>query len=382
MTLTADGDWAGAVTALDTALAAGAELDDVGVLGTWATRRCSSVTTAPSNGSTALRCPVPGSAARSPASCTRCSGCASATCWPETSTPSAPAPRKPSSSAQSMGQRGLTAAPLAWMAFLAAVRDRDDYDDALAEAEQVAATHPLGILTDPVHDVTRWAKSARAAGAGDTFEALHHASRCRLPVLARMAFVDRIDTAVRAGEPDLARGWVHELTGFAEGTRRPWALAAVAYGRAMTTEEPDQAEGLFAEALAHHRGADRRLEEARVHLSYGEWLRRAQRRVDSRQHLRHALETFRDAGAEVLVGRAEQELRASGETARKRDVSTLVDLTPMERKVAQLVATGLSNKEVAAQIWVSPRTVAFHLRNVFTKAGVTSRTQLAGLDLG
>ena len=94
------------------------------------------------------------------------------------------------------------------------------------------------------------------------------------------------------------------------------------------------------------------------------------------------METFSDLHAEALVERATAELRASGETARKRDVSTLVDLTPMELKVAQLVASGMSNKEVAAQIWVSPRTVAFHLRNVFAKAGISSRGELARLDLG
>ena len=97
--------------------------------------------------------------------------------------------------------------------------------------------------------------------------------------------------------------------------------------------------------------------------------------------MRQALEAFGDERAETLVRRASQELRASGETARKRDVSTQVQLTPMELKVAQLVATGLSNKDVAAQIWVSPRTVAFHLRNVFAKAGVTSRGELAQLEL-
>ena len=85
--------------------------------------------------------------------------------------------------------------------------------------------------------------------------------------------------------------------------------------------------------------------------------------------------------AESLVQRTTQELRASGETARKRDPSTLVKLTPMELKIAQLVASGLSNKDVAAQVWVSPRTVAFHLRNVFAKAGITSRGELARLDL-
>jgi len=110
-------------------------------------------------------------------------------------------------------------------------------------------------------------------------------------------------------------------------------------------------------------------------------LRRAQRRVDARRHLRQALETFGDLRAVPLTARATAELRASGETARKRDPSTLVALTPMELKVAQLVASGLSNKDVAAQIWVSPRTVAFHLRNVFAKAGITSRGELAQLDL-
>jgi DNA-binding CsgD family transcriptional regulator len=195
-----------------------------------------------------------------------------------------------------------------------------------------------------------------------------------------MAAADRIDAAVRAGEPDLARTWTAELREFAEATRRPWALADVAYGRAMTADGND-ADVLFTEALAHHAGAGRAYARARTHLAYGEWLRRSQRRVDAREHLRHALETFGDLRAEPLVERATAELRASGETARKRDPSTLVDLTPMERKVAQLVASGLSNKDVAAQIWVSPRTVAFHLRNVFAKAGISSRGELARLDL-
>jgi DNA-binding CsgD family transcriptional regulator len=93
------------------------------------------------------------------------------------------------------------------------------------------------------------------------------------------------------------------------------------------------------------------------------------------------LEAFTDLGAEPFVKRAADELRASGETARKRDPSTLVDLTPMERKVATLVSGGLSNKDVAAQCWISPRTVAFHLRNVFTKTGVASRGELAQLPL-
>ena len=212
-----------------------------------------------------------------------------------------------------------------------------------------------------------------------------------------MAACERIDAAVRAGEPDLARRWVRELTEFAAATGRAWALAAVAYGRAMTLDElgdptgpgetnadgaTGETEQLFVDALTHQGDARRAYDRARTHLAFGEWLRRSQRRVDSREHLRRALETFNDLHAGPLAERATAELRASGETARKRDVSTQVKLTPMELKVAQLVASGLSNKDVAAQIWVSPRTVAFHLRNVFAKAGVTSRGELAQLDLG
>ena len=283
--------------------------------------------------------------------------------------------------AESIGQPALTALPIAALALLAASQDRDDYDDLLRRLDVVEAAQPLGIMTDPVHDLGRWARATRAAAAGDGFGALHQLERLRLPVLSRMAAADRIDAAVRAGDPDLARRCVEELAVFAEQTRRPWALATVAYGRAMTADAPD-ADALFLEALSHHRRANRPLDEARTHLSYGEWLRRSQRRVEARRQLRQAMETFQDLRAESLAARASQELRASGETARKRDPSTLVDLTPTELKIAQLVASGMSNKDVAAQCWISPRTVAFHLRNVFTKAGITSRGELARLDLG
>jgi DNA-binding CsgD family transcriptional regulator/tetratricopeptide (TPR) repeat protein len=280
----------------------------------------------------------------------------------------------------SIGQPALTALPIAWLTLLAARQDRDDYDQLLLRLDELVAAHPLGILTDPVHDLTRWGQGVRAAATGDSFGALHQLSRFRLPVLARMAAPERIEAAVRVGETEMARGWIEELAGFAEATSRPWALATVAFGRALMTD-PSDADSQFGEALAQHARAGRPLDEARTHLAYGEWLRRSQRRVDARQHLRHALETFQDLRVEAMAARANQELRASGETARKRDPSTLVKLTPMELKIAQLVSSGLSNKDVAAQCWISPRTVAFHLRNVFTKAGVTSRGELAQLDL-
>src|SRR5262249_8626655 len=123
-------------------------------------------------------------------------------------------------------------------------------------------------------------------------------------------------------------------------------------------------------------------DQARAQLAYGEFLRRAKRRVDARAHLRAALETFTDLHAGALIARTTQELRASGETARKRDPSTLMQLTPVQLKVAQLVSTGSSHSDAAAQCWLSARTVAFHLRNVFAKAGVSSRGELAQLDLG
>ncbi|WP_041369665.1 helix-turn-helix transcriptional regulator [Nakamurella multipartita] len=281
----------------------------------------------------------------------------------------------------SIGQPAMTAPPVAWLTLLAALQDRDDYDEQLARLGELVAAHPLGILSDPVHDLTRWAKGLRAAGSGDGFGAVHHLARFRMPVLARMAAPERIEAAARAGDAAAATGWTEELARFADATRRPWALATVAFGRALLAGQAD-AEALFHESLTHHKRAERPLAAARAQLAYGEWLRRSQRRVDARKHLREAVETFQDLRAEPLIARASQELRASGETARKRDPTTLVTLTPTELQIARLVSSGLSNKDVAAQCWVSPRTVAFHLRNVFAKAGVTSRGELARLDLG
>jgi len=124
------------------------------------------------------------------------------------------------------------------------------------------------------------------------------------------------------------------------------------------------------------------LDGARTELIYGEWLRRQRRRTDARVHLRAALEAFRRLGALPWEQRAEAELRATGETARKRDLSAAAQLTPQERQIAGLVAEGLTNREIAAQLFLSPRTVDYHLRKVFTKLGIGSRADLirAGLS--
>jgi DNA-binding CsgD family transcriptional regulator len=227
----------------------------------------------------------------------------------------------------------------------------------------------------------RWAQGTRAAHDGDPWAALHHLRSMRLGTLRRLAAIDRIDAAVRAGDREQAAAWLDELVPFADGTRWPWALAAVDHGRALLAE-PADAPAWFDSALAHHaRSGARPYDRARTHLAYGEFLRRSQRRVDARAHLRAALATLDDLRAEPMAARATQELRASGETARKRDPSTQLQLTPMERQVAALVGQGMTNKEIAARCWVSPRTVAFHLRNIFAKAGVTSRGELAHVDL-
>ncbi len=299
---------------------------------------------------------------------------------------------------RSVGARALTASALAWLTLLAALQGRSDHASLLAELEDVVADCALGILSDPVHDLTQWARGAQALHAGDPAQALHHLALLRLPRLRQMAAADLVEAAVRAADTARAAAWVEELAPFAAATEWPWALGSLDLGRALTAAPEDQG-ALFESSLAHHGGTTevpgsgsgvvgqgaaggRPYDHARTHLAYGEWLRRNQRRVEARSHLRSALATFTELGAEPLVVRASDELRASGETARKRDPSTLLDLTPMELKVAQLVVTGLSNKGVAAQCWISPRTVAFHLRNVFAKTGVTSRGELAQLPFG
>jgi DNA-binding CsgD family transcriptional regulator len=277
------------------------------------------------------------------------------------------------------GQRPLAAAPLAWVTLLAAMQGNDRFAELHAQSKLAERQH-LGVLTDPVHDMSRWAAGVHAGHAGDPVGSLHHLSRMRLTPLTRMAALDRFDAAVRAGDLSLAARWVEELAGFAAATGWSWAHATVAYGRALLADPADAAE-LFDTSIAHYETANRPYELARTHLAYGELLRRSQRRVDSRTHLRSALTVFEELGAEPLINLAAHELRASGETARKRDPSALTALTPMELQVAQLVAQGLSNKDAAAQLWISPRTVAFHLRGSFAKLGVSSRGELARLQL-
>jgi DNA-binding CsgD family transcriptional regulator len=141
--------------------------------------------------------------------------------------------------------------------------------------------------------------------------------------------------------------------------------------------EGDDPDALYRDSIAHLSGTRVKIELARTHLLYGEWLRRERRRVDAREHLRLALEAFTGMGVEAFARRAERELLATGERARRRAPGTRDQLTPQESQIARLVAEGNTNREIAAQLFISPSTVEYHLRKVFRKLGVKSRTQLA-----
>jgi DNA-binding CsgD family transcriptional regulator len=195
----------------------------------------------------------------------------------------------------------------------------------------------------------------------------------RNPFIALEALPDAVEAAVRAGLRDQAAARLEILRAWvaAPPTAPRRALLARCEGL-LGARAPDEA---FGEAIAAAPALPP-VQQARTELLYGEWLRRERRRIDARGHLRNAIEMFRTLGAVPWAERAEAELRATGETARKRDLSAVEQLTPQERQIAGLVTEGLTNKEIAAQLFLSPRTVDYHLRKVFTKLGIASRAEL------
>jgi DNA-binding NarL/FixJ family response regulator len=154
------------------------------------------------------------------------------------------------------------------------------------------------------------------------------------------------------------------------------ALGVEAYARALVSES-EVAEDLYREAIERLTRTRGRAWLARAHLVYGEWLRREKRRMDAREQLRAAHDLFSQFGMEAFAERARRELLATGENARKRTVETLGDLTPQEAQIARMARDGLSNPEIGAQLFISPRTVQYHLHKVFGKLDVSSRNQLA-----
>ncbi len=185
-----------------------------------------------------------------------------------------------------------------------------------------------------------------------------------------------IEAQVRAGEAGGDANNLDDFARLAELKRQPWALARLERTRALIAG-PRDFEERFRGALRLHEASPDRFEEARTRLCYGERLRRARRRVQAREQLRAALASFETLGATPWVERARSELLATGERARRRDTSTLDELTPQELQIGMILAEGHTTREAATRLFLSPKTVEYHLRNVYRKLGIHSREELA-----
>jgi DNA-binding CsgD family transcriptional regulator/tetratricopeptide (TPR) repeat protein len=185
-----------------------------------------------------------------------------------------------------------------------------------------------------------------------------------------------VEAAVRSGERQLASLALERLAETTSAAGTDWALGIEARSRALLSDG-EVADALYRDAIERLSATSVRVQLARAHLLYGEWLRRERRRRDARQQLRTALEMFTSMGTQGFADRTQRELAATGEHARKRSVETREDLTPQEAQIARLAGDGLSNAEIGARLFVSQSTVAHHLRNVFAKLHISSRHQLA-----
>jgi DNA-binding CsgD family transcriptional regulator len=194
-------------------------------------------------------------------------------------------------------------------------------------------------------------------------------------ILGDINLAGMVEAGLRAGDRKAAAMAMERMEERAPLAGTPWALGLLARCRALMTGD-DGAEHLYQESIAQLGKVPVAVELAWSRLLYGEWLRRRRRRADARVQLRAAYESFESWGAAPFAERARVELLATGETARKRTVDTQFDLTPQERHVATLAASGLTNPEIATQLFVTTSTVEFHLSRVFRKLGITSRKQI------
>src|SRR4051812_33803638 len=191
------------------------------------------------------------------------------------------------------------------------------------------------------------------------------------------ALPELVEAATRAGEPEVAAAALPRLEERTRAAGTDWSLGVLARSRALMVEGED-ADALYREAIERLERTRIRIEFARARLLYGEWLRRDGRRVDARGQLRTAHEMFSLAGAEAFAERARRELLATGETVARRTAETRDYLTPQEAQIARLAADSHTNAEIGAQLFISPRTVEYHLRKVFTKLDISSRRELRG----
>jgi DNA-binding CsgD family transcriptional regulator len=234
------------------------------------------------------------------------------------------------------------------------------------EGMGVAISHYLAALL--YNGLGRYADALVAAEAACEYE--------DLGVLG-WALTEFIEAATRSGKGEAAAAAVERLAETTRAGNTDWALGIEARSRALVNSQ-ENAERFYIEAIERLSRTRVRVELARAHLLYGEWLRRGGRRIDAREHLRLAHEMLSDIGADGFAERARRELMATGETVRKRAVETRDELTAQEAQIARLAGEGKTNPEIGAELFVSPRTVEWHLRKVFNKLGISSRRELRG----
>jgi ATP/maltotriose-dependent transcriptional regulator MalT len=224
-----------------------------------------------------------------------------------------------------------------------------------------------------------WARAVLNNGLGRFKEALAGARQATESdwesIFSNWALAELIEAAVRSGESETAVAAHRRLGEMAAASGTDWVLGVEARSHALLAEG-DEAEDGYRQAIAHLGRTRVRTELARAHLLYGEWLRRERRRREARAQLSTAHELLEAMGMEAFAERARRELRATGETARKRTVETGGQLTGQEAQVAKLARDGFSNPEIATRLFISARTVQYHLSKVFTKLGIKSRSQL------
>ena len=277
------------------------------------------------------------------------------------------------------GRVGLALA-LAWQALLEARQGREPASRAHA-AEALVLSDEAGIA-----NARLWALTAMAeleVSLGRPAAALPHLEALAAQ-LSALGLADPdldpapelVDVLLRLGRPEEARALIGPFDAAARAKGQPWSLARSERALGQLADSPEQAEGHFEIAAGLHARTPDAFEAARTQLRRGEALRRARRRADARSALREAFATFEELGAHPWADLAAAELRATGETARRRDPSTLDDLTPRELQVALALSDGRTTREAAAGLFLSPKTVEYHLRHVYRKLGIASRAEL------
>jgi DNA-binding CsgD family transcriptional regulator len=244
-----------------------------------------------------------------------------------------------------------------------------------ASVMQTAADTGIGLAAT----IARMALIVLDLGVGQYGDALAHAQTVfdEDPVpFGNEVLPNMIEAAMRAGDLPAANSAMTRLAERAPAAGTAWGLGLHARSRALLAG--DDGEAGYLEAIDLLATTRQLFESARSHLLYGEWLRRQKRRIDARNELSIAYDMFASMGAEAFAKRTQAELVATGERARKRNATTSNDLTPQETHVAELAAAGQTNAEIAAQLFLSPSTVEYHLRKVFRKLALTSRRQLKG----